>query len=86
MTRAIRKHAGDFVALIVLFVIAIGISGFIIYNQDVAGVAAGLLLHVLSADRQPERCRRGRGDGSARYIQCVARTGVFILVRLWLMT
>src|SRR3954465_632375 len=34
MMRAIRKHAGDFVALIVLFVIALGISGFIIYNQD----------------------------------------------------
>src|SRR3954463_10538083 len=34
MMRAIRKHATDFVALIVLFVIAIGISGFIIYNQD----------------------------------------------------
>src|SRR5215217_6536689 len=34
MTRAIRKHAGDFVALIVLFVIAIGITAFIIYNQD----------------------------------------------------
>ena len=34
MTRAIRKHAGDFGALILLFVIAIGISAFIIYNQD----------------------------------------------------
>jgi phospholipid/cholesterol/gamma-HCH transport system substrate-binding protein len=34
VTRAIRKHAGDFVALVVLFVIAIGISGFIIFNQD----------------------------------------------------
>jgi phospholipid/cholesterol/gamma-HCH transport system substrate-binding protein len=32
--RAIRKHLGDFVSLIVLFVIAIGVSGFIIYNQD----------------------------------------------------
>jgi phospholipid/cholesterol/gamma-HCH transport system substrate-binding protein len=34
MMRAIKKHATDFVALIVLFVIAIGISGFVIYNQD----------------------------------------------------
>src|SRR5919112_3397027 len=34
MARAIKKHATDFIALIVLFVIAIGISGFIIYNQD----------------------------------------------------
>jgi phospholipid/cholesterol/gamma-HCH transport system substrate-binding protein len=34
MMRAIKKHAGDFVALIVLFVISIGVSGFIIYNQD----------------------------------------------------
>jgi phospholipid/cholesterol/gamma-HCH transport system substrate-binding protein len=32
--RAIRKHATDFVSLIVLFVIAIGVSGYIIYNQD----------------------------------------------------
>jgi phospholipid/cholesterol/gamma-HCH transport system substrate-binding protein len=32
--RAIRKHLGDFVSLIVLFLIAIGVSGFIIYNQD----------------------------------------------------
>jgi phospholipid/cholesterol/gamma-HCH transport system substrate-binding protein len=31
---AIRKHLGDFVSLIVLFLIAIGVSGFIIYNQD----------------------------------------------------
>src|ERR671921_1056659 len=34
MARAIKKHATDFIALIVLFVIAIGISAFIIYNQD----------------------------------------------------
>jgi phospholipid/cholesterol/gamma-HCH transport system substrate-binding protein len=34
VTRAIRKHAGDFVALILLFLVAIGISAFIIYNQD----------------------------------------------------
>jgi phospholipid/cholesterol/gamma-HCH transport system substrate-binding protein len=32
--RAIRKYFGDFVSLIVLFLIAIGVSGFIIYNQD----------------------------------------------------
>ena len=34
MRRAIQKHATDFVALIVLFVIALGVSAFIIYNQD----------------------------------------------------
>ncbi len=34
MRRAIRKHATDFIALIILFVIAIGVSGYIIYNQD----------------------------------------------------
>ena len=34
MMRAIRKHATDFIAVIVLIVIAIGVSGFIIYNQD----------------------------------------------------
>ena len=34
MKRAIRKYFGDFVSLIVLFLIAIGVSGFIIYNQD----------------------------------------------------
>jgi phospholipid/cholesterol/gamma-HCH transport system substrate-binding protein len=34
MTRAIRKHASDFVALVILFVIAIGVTAFIIYNQD----------------------------------------------------
>src|SRR4051812_25569075 len=34
MMRAIKKHATDFIALIVLFVIAIGVAGFIIYNQD----------------------------------------------------
>jgi phospholipid/cholesterol/gamma-HCH transport system substrate-binding protein len=32
--RAIGKHLGDFVALLVLFLIAIGISGYIIANQD----------------------------------------------------
>jgi phospholipid/cholesterol/gamma-HCH transport system substrate-binding protein len=32
--RAIGKHLGDFVALLVLFVIAMGISGYIIANQD----------------------------------------------------
>jgi phospholipid/cholesterol/gamma-HCH transport system substrate-binding protein len=32
--RAISKHLGDFVALLVLFLIAIGISGYIIANQD----------------------------------------------------
>ena len=34
MRTAIRKHLGDFVALLVLFLIAIGISGYIIANQD----------------------------------------------------
>jgi phospholipid/cholesterol/gamma-HCH transport system substrate-binding protein len=32
--RAIRKYSTDFISLIVLFLIAIGVSGFIIYNQD----------------------------------------------------
>jgi len=32
--RAISKHLGDFVALLVLFLIAIGVSGYIIANQD----------------------------------------------------
>jgi phospholipid/cholesterol/gamma-HCH transport system substrate-binding protein len=32
--RAIRKYSKDFASLIVLFLIAIGVSGFIIYNQD----------------------------------------------------
>jgi phospholipid/cholesterol/gamma-HCH transport system substrate-binding protein len=32
--RAIGKHLGDFVALLVLFLIAIGISGYIVANQD----------------------------------------------------
>jgi phospholipid/cholesterol/gamma-HCH transport system substrate-binding protein len=31
---AIRKHLGDFIALLVLVVIAIGVSGYIIANQD----------------------------------------------------
>jgi phospholipid/cholesterol/gamma-HCH transport system substrate-binding protein len=31
---AIRKHLGDFISLLVLFLIAIGISGYIIANQD----------------------------------------------------
>jgi phospholipid/cholesterol/gamma-HCH transport system substrate-binding protein len=34
VTTAIRKHLGDFIALLVLFLIAIGISGYIIANQD----------------------------------------------------
>jgi phospholipid/cholesterol/gamma-HCH transport system substrate-binding protein len=34
VTRAIRKHLGDFVALAVLFLIAIGVSAYIIANQD----------------------------------------------------
>jgi phospholipid/cholesterol/gamma-HCH transport system substrate-binding protein len=32
--RAIREHLGDFVAILVLFLIAIGVSGYIIANQD----------------------------------------------------
>jgi phospholipid/cholesterol/gamma-HCH transport system substrate-binding protein len=34
MMLAIKKHLRDFVAIIVLFVIAIAVSAFIIYNQD----------------------------------------------------
>jgi phospholipid/cholesterol/gamma-HCH transport system substrate-binding protein len=34
VTRAIKKYSKDFISLIVLFLIAIGVSGFIIYNQD----------------------------------------------------
>jgi phospholipid/cholesterol/gamma-HCH transport system substrate-binding protein len=34
VTTAIRKHIGDFVALLALFLIAIGISAYIIANQD----------------------------------------------------
>jgi phospholipid/cholesterol/gamma-HCH transport system substrate-binding protein len=34
VTRAIKKHLGDFIALLVLFLIAIGVSGYIIANQD----------------------------------------------------
>ena len=34
MTTAIRKHLGDFVALLVIFLIAIGVSAYIIANQD----------------------------------------------------
>jgi phospholipid/cholesterol/gamma-HCH transport system substrate-binding protein len=34
VTRAIKKHLGDFIALTVLFLIAIGVSGYIIANQD----------------------------------------------------
>src|SRR5918999_3286066 len=38
MTRAIRKHAGDFVALAVLMLIAIGVAAYIISNQEARGV------------------------------------------------
>jgi phospholipid/cholesterol/gamma-HCH transport system substrate-binding protein len=31
---AIRKHLGDFIALLALFLVALGISGYIIANQD----------------------------------------------------
>ena len=34
MKRAIKKYSTDFISLVVLFLIAIGVSGFIIYNQD----------------------------------------------------
>jgi len=34
VTTAIRKHLGDFIALLVLFLIAIGISAYIVANQD----------------------------------------------------
>jgi phospholipid/cholesterol/gamma-HCH transport system substrate-binding protein len=33
VTRAIRKHLGDFLAIIALFVIAMGIAAFILHNQ-----------------------------------------------------
>ena len=33
MTRAIRKHFGDFVAILALFVLAMGIGGYILSNQ-----------------------------------------------------
>jgi phospholipid/cholesterol/gamma-HCH transport system substrate-binding protein len=32
--RAIQKHLKDFISLIVLFLISIGVAGFIVYNQD----------------------------------------------------
>jgi phospholipid/cholesterol/gamma-HCH transport system substrate-binding protein len=32
--RAINEHLGDFVAILVLFLVAIGVSGYIIANQD----------------------------------------------------
>ena len=34
MTTAIRKHLGDFISLMVLFLIAIGITAYIVANQD----------------------------------------------------
>jgi phospholipid/cholesterol/gamma-HCH transport system substrate-binding protein len=34
VTTAIRKHLGDFIALLVIFLIAIGVSAYIIANQD----------------------------------------------------
>jgi phospholipid/cholesterol/gamma-HCH transport system substrate-binding protein len=34
VTRAIKKYFKDFISLVVLFLIAVGVSGFIIYNQD----------------------------------------------------
>ena len=34
MTRAIKDHWRDFVALILIFVISIGVTGFIIWNQE----------------------------------------------------
>jgi phospholipid/cholesterol/gamma-HCH transport system substrate-binding protein len=34
VTTAIRKHLGDFIALLVLLLMAIGVSGYIIANQD----------------------------------------------------
>ena len=42
MTRAIRKYSKDFIALIVLFLIAIGVSGYIIANQDARPFIPGL--------------------------------------------
>ena len=33
MTRAIRKHLGDFIAVLALFVLALGIGGYILSNQ-----------------------------------------------------
>jgi uncharacterized membrane protein YczE len=34
VTTAIRKHLGDFIALLVIFLVAIGVSAYIIANQD----------------------------------------------------
>ena len=34
MTRAIRKHLADFIALTVLFAIGIGVTGYIISQQE----------------------------------------------------
>ena len=34
MKTAVRKHLGDFMALIALFVIAIGVTGYILSHQD----------------------------------------------------
>ena len=33
MARAIRKHLGDFLAVLALFVLAIGIGGYILSQQ-----------------------------------------------------
>jgi len=33
VTRAIRKHLGDFVAILALFVLVLGIGGYILSNQ-----------------------------------------------------
>ena len=33
MKTAIRKHLGDFLAIIVLFFIAIGVAGYILHNE-----------------------------------------------------
>ena len=37
MKTAIRKHLGDFIALVTLFVIALGVGGYIVANQDARG-------------------------------------------------
>ncbi len=34
MTRAIRKHSGDFLALLALVIVALGVSVYILANQE----------------------------------------------------
>ena len=34
MGTAIRKHLGDFAAILAIFAVAIGVAGYILVNQD----------------------------------------------------